>query len=120
MAITCSSVSAEQGPAIMITSSPPIRTSSMVTMVSSGLKVRLARLYGSVMRSTSWTPSRSSISSFSTLCAPTTPSTVRVAPDERCTSMPELDEPGDDRVDLRLGGALLHYDDHDCSPIQSG
>src|SRR3954469_3018350 len=40
------------------------------------------------MRRTSWTPSRSSISSFSTLCAPTTPSTVRVAPDERCTSIP--------------------------------
>src|SRR3954467_9207886 len=40
------------------------------------------------MRSTSCTPSRISISSFSTLCAPTTPSTVRVAPEERCTSMP--------------------------------
>src|SRR5688572_16063090 len=88
VAITCSSVSAEHGPAIMITSSPPIRTSSIVTIVSSGLKVRLARLYGSEMRSTSCTPSRISMSSFSTLCAPTTPSTVRVAPEDRCTSMP--------------------------------
>ena len=44
LAMTCSSVSAEQGPAMTITSSPPIRTSSSVTMVSSGLKARLARL----------------------------------------------------------------------------
>src|SRR6185295_18421049 len=28
------------------------------------------------------------INSGSTLCAPTTPRTVRVAPDDRCTSMP--------------------------------
>src|SRR4029453_7948280 len=88
VACTCSSVSAEHGPAMTITSSPPIRTSSMVTMVSSGRKVRLARLYGSVMRSTSWTPSSSPISSGSILWAPTTPSTVRVTPDDRCTSIP--------------------------------
>src|SRR4051812_26958105 len=87
-AITCSSVSAEHGPAMTITSSPPMRTSSRVMTVSSGLKVRLARLYGSEIRSTSCTPSRISISSFSTLCAPTTPSTVRVAPDDRWTSIP--------------------------------
>src|SRR6185436_14709791 len=88
LACTCSSVSAEQGPAITITSSPPIRTSSTLTTVSSGLKVRLARLYGSLMRSTSCTPSRMPISSGSILCAPTTPSTVRVTPDERWTSIP--------------------------------
>src|SRR4030095_10233934 len=84
----CSSVSAEHGPAMTMTSSPPIRTSSMVTMVSSGRKVRLARLYGSVMRSTSWTPSRMPINSGSILWAPTTPSTVRVTPDDRWTSIP--------------------------------
>ena len=31
---------------------------------------------------------------------------------------PELDQPGDDRVDLRLRGALLHDDNHYCSPIR--
>jgi hypothetical protein len=86
--VTCSSVSAEQGPAITITSSPPIRTSSTVTTVSSGRNVRLARLYGSVIRSTSCTR-RGGRSAPDRLCVrPTTPSTVRVAPDERCTSMP--------------------------------
>ena len=44
---TCCSVSAEHGPAMTMTSSPPIRTSPTVTTVSSGLKVRLASLYGS-------------------------------------------------------------------------
>ena len=34
-----------------ITSSPPIRTSPIVTTLFSGLNVRLASLYGSVMRS---------------------------------------------------------------------
>src|SRR5258705_47762 len=88
LACTCSSVSAEHGPAMTITSSPPIRTSPTLTTVSSGLNVRLARLYGSVMRSTSWTPSRMPINSGSILCAPTTPRTVRVTPDDRWTSMP--------------------------------
>src|SRR5688572_15161698 len=40
------------------------------------------------MRITSWTPSRMPIISLSTLPAPTTPRTVRVAPDDRCTSIP--------------------------------
>src|SRR5258705_234578 len=88
LACTCSSVSAEHGPAMTITSSPPTLTSSMLTTVSSGLKVRLARLYGSEMRSTSWTPSRMPINSGSILWAPTTPRTVRVTPDDRWTSIP--------------------------------
>ena len=85
---TCSSFSAEQGPAITMTSSPPMRTSSMVTTVPSGLNVRLASLYGSVIRRTSCTPSMTSINAGSTLCAPTTPRTDRFTPVERCTSMP--------------------------------
>ena len=71
-----------------MTSSPPMRTSPLANTVSSGLKVRLASLYGSLMRSTSCTPSSISISRGSTLPLPTTPSTVRDAPVERCTSMP--------------------------------
>ena len=59
---TCSSDSAEHGPAMTITSSPPIRTSPIVMTVFSGLNVRLASLYGSLMRSTSCTPSWTSIS----------------------------------------------------------
>ena len=100
-----------------ITSSPPIRTSSIVTTVSSGLKVRLASLYGSVMRSTSCTPSSSSISSLSTLCpARPTPSTVRVTPGRPVHVHAQLDEAGDDRLDLRLGGPFFHDDDHDSTP----
>ena len=43
-ASTCSSLSAEHGPAMTITSSPPIRRSPMVITVLSGLNVRLASL----------------------------------------------------------------------------
>src|SRR6185295_7076342 len=71
-----------------ITSSPPIRTSPTVMTVGSCLNVRLASLYGSVIRSTSWTPSSSSISALSGCPCPTAPSTVRVTPVDRCTSMP--------------------------------
>ena len=42
LARTCASFSAEQGPAMTITSSPPIRTSPSVMTVPSGLNVRLA------------------------------------------------------------------------------
>jgi 3-deoxy-7-phosphoheptulonate synthase len=41
---TCDSFSAEQGPAMTITSSPPMRTSPVENTVSSGLNVRLASL----------------------------------------------------------------------------
>ncbi len=88
VARTCVSLSAEHGPAMTITSSPPIRTSPTVTTVSSGLKVRLASLYGSEMRSTSCTPSSISISAVSGCPCPTAPSTVRVTPVDRCTSIP--------------------------------
>ncbi len=43
-ALTCSSVSAEQGPAITMTSSPPMRTSPTDTTLPSGLNARLASL----------------------------------------------------------------------------
>src|SRR5574338_731618 len=86
---TCASFSAEHGPAMTITSSPPIRRSSITTTVLSGLNVRLASLYGSVIRKTSCTPSSTSINRGSaSRCPPTAPSTVRSAPVERCTSKP--------------------------------
>ena len=44
VASTCASVSAEQGPAITMTSSPPMRTSPTSTTVFSLLNVRLASL----------------------------------------------------------------------------
>src|SRR5262249_37601267 len=49
---------------------------------------RLASLYGEVMRSTSWTPSSISIRPGSGCPWPTAPSTVRVTPVDRCTSIP--------------------------------
>src|SRR5262252_977100 len=87
-ACTCGSLSAEHGPAMTITSSPPIRMSPTETIVPSGLKVLLASLYGSEIRSTSCTPSSSSMSALSGCPCPTAPSTVRVTPVDRCTSMP--------------------------------
>ena len=44
VAFTCASFSAEHGPAMTMTSSPPMRTSPTVMTVSSGLNVRLASL----------------------------------------------------------------------------
>src|SRR5438067_4535742 len=85
---TCGSLSAEHGPAITITSSPPMRTSPTVITVGSGLNVRLASLYGEVIRSTSWTPSSISISPASGCPLPTAPSTVLVTPVDRWTSIP--------------------------------
>ena len=70
-ASTCCSFSAEQGPAMTITSSPPIRTSPTEMTLFSGLNVRLASLYGSVMRTTSCTPSSTS-RSLGSRCAPAT------------------------------------------------
>ena len=96
-----------------MTSSPPMRTSSIVTTVPSGLNVRLASLYGSVIRSTSCTPSMTRINAGSTLCAPTTPRTVRLTPVERCTSMPCSTRLRDDLFDLRLGRPLFHHNYHD-------
>ena len=57
VACTCSSLSAEHGPAITTTSSPPMRTSPSVITVPLGRKARLASLYGSEMWTTSCTPS---------------------------------------------------------------
>ena len=95
-----------------MTSSPPMRTSPIVMTVSSGLNVRLASLYGSVMRSTSCTPSSSSISRGSTLPLPTTPSTVRDAPDRSVHVHAELHEMGDHLLHLRVARPLLHHDYH--------
>src|SRR6185295_12870532 len=72
-----------------ITSSPPIRNSPIETTLFSGLNVRLASLYGSVMRRTSCTPSSTSSNRGSaTRLPPTAPITVRSAPVDRCTSNP--------------------------------
>ena len=53
---TCASLSAEQGPAMTITSSPPMRTSPALKTVSSCLNVRLASLYGLRIGTTLSTP----------------------------------------------------------------
>src|SRR5439155_3789553 len=71
-----------------ITSSPPIRTSPDMMAVSSGLNVRLASLNGSEIRTTSCTPSSTSMRPVSGCPCPTAPSTVLVTPVERCTSIP--------------------------------
>src|SRR4051812_679473 len=61
----------------------------MTMTLFSVLKDRLASLYGSVIRCTSWTPSSTSSSAVSNCREPpTAPSTVRSAPVDRCTSKP--------------------------------
>ena len=89
LACTCSSVSAEHGPAMTITSSPPIRTSSM----RDDRVLRLEGAAGAACTARRCAAPRgrrraSRSAPGSTLCAPTTPSTVRVTPDDRCTSIP--------------------------------
>ena len=98
-----------------MTSSPPMRTSPIVMTVFSGLNVRLASLYGSVMRSTSCTPSSTSISRGSTLAA-----ADRADHRARRAGRPvhveaHLDQVRDDLLNLFLGRAFLHHDDHDQS-----
>ena len=90
MISSCFSLSTAQGPAIMMRSRPPIRTSPIRMTVSSGWNVRPASLYGSVILTTSWTPGMISNSrgSSGVLLAPTTPITVRVVPVDRCASYP--------------------------------
>ena len=81
---TCLSFSMVHGPAITTTSGPPIETLPARMMVFSLRKVLPASLYGSLTRTTSWTPSQSSNSRGSTcFISPTTPSTVWCVPVER-------------------------------------
>src|SRR5260221_3812032 len=83
------SLSIVHGRAMTTTSSLPIRTPRALTTVFSGRNVRLESLYGSLTRTTSWTPSISSNSRGSISSTfPTTPSTVCSEPVERCTSKP--------------------------------
>ena len=49
---TCSRLSTEQGPAMTTSSLPPISTSPTLTMVSVGLKSRLACFHDFVIRAT--------------------------------------------------------------------
>ena len=97
-----------------MTSSPPMRTSPIVMTVFSGLNVRLASLYGSVIRSTSCTPSSTS-SSRGSPCA--------IAAD-RADHGPQrarravhveshLHELRDHALDLLVGRAFLHDHNHD-------
>ena len=95
-----------------ITSSPPIRTSPIVTTVFSCLNVRLASLYGSVIRSTSCTPGCTSSSCGSPLPLPTAPITVRDDARRSVHVESHLDELRDDRLDFGLRGPFLHHDDH--------
>ena len=101
-----------------MTSSPPMRTSPTVTTVLSGLKVRLASLYGSEIRTTSCTPSSISISPASGCPCPTAPSTVRVTPVDRWTSMPISTRRATTLLDLRFGRPLFHHDNHDVPPSE--
>ena len=100
-----------------MTSSPPMRTSPVANTVSSGLNVRLASLYGSLIRSTSCTPSSISMSRGSTFPLPTTPSTVREAPARPVHVHAELDEVGNHFLHLRVARPFLHDDYHLRAPI---
>ena len=95
-----------------ITSSPPMRTSPIVTTVASGLKVRLASLYGSVMRSTSCTPSSISISAVIRL--PLADGAEHRSRDAgRAVDVhPHLDQPRDHLLDLRFGRPFFHHYNH--------
>jgi guanyl-specific ribonuclease Sa len=75
------------------------------------LKVRLASLYGSVMRSTSWTPSSSSSSALSGAPADRAEHGARDA-GRSVHVHAHLDEALDDLFDLRLGGPFFHHYDH--------
>ena len=101
-----------------ITSSPPMRTSPTVTTVSSGLKVRLASLYGSEMRSTSCTPSSISISPVSGLPLPDG-AEHRARDAGRAVHVhAHLDEARDDLFDLRFGRPFFHHYDHGFCRLQ--
>ena len=86
----CSSLSTEQGPAIMAKLPPPIFTRfsplPATTTVSSGWKLRFALLNGSVMRVTRSIISSPASRSMSILrVSPMRPSTVCISPSETCT-----------------------------------
>ena len=88
---SCVSLSTVHGPAITTTSGPPISMPRVLTIVFSRRNVRLESLYGSLTRTTSCTPSKSSNSRVSIVSTcPTTPSTVWSEPVERWTSNPRL------------------------------
>src|SRR4029078_5468881 len=107
-----------------------IRTSSTTTTVLSGLNVRLASLYGSVMRRAPRTPPRtSSTATPHCLCHAPAPSERRAVelpgPAYRAQHGAQragrpvhveshLDQLGDDALHLRVGRPLLHYDNHVC------
>jgi hypothetical protein len=93
-----------------ITSSPPIRTSSIVTIVSSGLNERLARLYGSQhFVHAVEDPDQLGIDLVRTDHAEHRAGGARRAMHVHA----EFDETRNHRIDLRLGGPFLHHDDHD-------
>ena len=101
-----------------ITSSPPIRTSPTVTTVSSGLKVRLASLYGSEMRTTSCTPSSISIEPWIGMALTDRPEHRPGHARRPVHVHAHLDEPRDDLLDLRFGRALLHHHYHRTTPAE--
>jgi len=77
VANNCCSFSIVHGPAITITSLPPIVQPFSLTSVLSRLNVRLDSLYGSLTRTASCTPSITSNSRGSIVAtSPTTPRTV--------------------------------------------
>ena len=81
--ISCSSLSIAHGPAITDTMPSPTRTPFTLTIVSSPLNSRLHSLYGLLIGTVLSTPGITSMSSASSGCSrssPTTPITVRSTP----------------------------------------
>ena len=85
----------------------------MVMTVFSCLKVRLASLYGSVIRCTSCTPSSTSSSAVSNWREPpTAPSTVRSAPGRPVHVEAHFRQLGDHALHLRVARPFPHDYDH--------
>ena len=109
---TCSSDSAEHGPAMTITSSPPIRTSPTTTTVFSGLKVRLASLYGS-RDAQHFVHAVLDLDQLRIAGAVADGANDRARRARRSMHVkPHLDELRDHRLNLRFGCPLLHDDNH--------
>ncbi len=86
----CSSLSTAQGPAIIASSLPPMETSPTRITDGSGLKVRLASLYDSIIWTILSTPGISSKGvPASMLLLPITPMMVTWAPLDMCTPRPK-------------------------------
>ena len=95
-----------------MTSSPPIRTSSMTTTVPSGLNVRLASLYGSVMRS-DFVHAVHHLNQCRIHFVRSHHTEDGAVDARRSVHVhARVDQRRDDLLDLRLGRALFHHHHH--------